>query len=118
MAAATFMTGCHMPPDSANSRQVMELRESWGHIQPGMTKDDVLSRIPNVGMRSMVGTTVLDGDRLEEWAITAAHYGSMGTQMQRTERYLYFINDVLADMSTEKLAYRDRQALVIEWRNR
>ena len=38
--------------------------------------------------------------------------------LEHFERYFYFVNSELADMSANPLEYRDRRDLIIEWRNR
>jgi len=124
-----FVVGCasQSPSSSLVSKSKManiesEIRE----IKIGMPKQDFLSKFSNIGGDlELLGTTTLENGKLEEWHLTAytrdesLHFW-YGWERKKDilERYFYFVNSKLADMSANQLAYRDRQALIIEWRDR
>jgi len=122
-----FVVGCASPSSSLVSKSKManiegEIRE----IKIGMPKQDFLSKFSSIGGDlELLGTTTLENGILEEWHLTAytrdeGTYFWYGVERKndRLERYFYLVNSKLADMSANQLAYRDRQALIIEWRDR
>lgn len=104
--------------------ELVAVQNSVRNMRVGMTKDDAIAAMPDVGYKNLVGTTEIEGGVLEEWTLQAytADYGfgstRYGQPVETFERYFYFVNNKLADMSAEPLEYRDRRDLIIEWRDR
>lgn len=119
-AASITLAGCVSNPAKVSSSQMKTLQDAMPRLQVGMPKADALAAIPPHGFKNMIGTTSIEGGTLEEWSIGAFVVDTWGSGqvVQTLERYLYFVNDKLADVSIQPLQYRDRRDLVIEWRNR
>ena len=86
-----------------------------------MTKEEVFDALPDHGYTNLIGTTNVDGQgTLEEWTVQALRYDRLwtGQPVEAFQRYLYFVDNRLADVSQQPLQYRDRKDLVIEWRDR
>lgn len=120
VVVALPLAGCVSNPARVSASQMRSIQQAMPRLQVGMSKDEALAALPPHGYRNMIGATSVEGGTLEEWAIEAFVVDTWGTGqvVQTMSRYLYFVNNKLADVSVAPLQYRDRRDLVVEWRNR
>jgi len=116
LIAALVPIACSTPPGQVSASELAELRRTSSDVQPGLAKQQVLARF-RAGERTRLGSSLVGSVTIEEWEVHAfTDPDKAGAQEFRT--FLYFVDDVLVDVTLSKLSYRDSREILDEWRSR
>jgi hypothetical protein len=111
--------GCETSKRNVTRQQMDSLESSAQSLRIGMSKAQAMETIPAFGYRNLVGSTTAEGGGvIEEWVVSAEWKNDWTMEREWFERYLYFLDSKLVDVSRAPLQYRDRRDLIVEWRNR
>lgn len=86
------------------------LVESNNAVGLGQPRDAVLSAYPP-GALSLKSSATIDGYRVEEWRAQAVSHD----RDTFFRRYLYFVDGALAELSDDRVEYREEPGVVARW---
>lgn len=121
LAAAGALTGCIVSVDAdydhdrAGTRLVsktgmQELVEDNKDVRLGMSRDEAIACYP-AEFATLRGQTTWSGRSLETWQVAAWQKESSN----RFERWLYFVDDSLVELSDERVGWRDNPDVRASW---
>ncbi|MCC6427584.1 MAG: hypothetical protein IT435_12280 [Phycisphaerales bacterium] len=115
-SACIVVGGCASKPVAEVSEKEMTgIRQSYGNMQPGAAKDDVLKSF-KAGNKVKLGSASMSGADIEEWKVEAFH--DMDKRKDMFVTFLYFCNGKLVDSSDSRIKFRDEPGLIDRWRNK
>lgn len=110
--AAMLSASCSSPKGEVSKGDLKTIRAAEQSISPGMSKADVMARYKKANMVRL-SSARMEGATIEEWKAEA--FNDSGDGRDLSVRFLYFCNDVLADMSDARIDFRGDAALVKQW---
>jgi len=83
------------------------------NVRLGMTRDETLAQYP-ADLVTKFDAAQYDGRRLEVWQV----YAYSDAKNAKFERWLYFVDDSLVEMSRSEIDYTDDPATLDRWLDR
>jgi len=114
LSLALPLLGCESDPGKVSQDDLKRAREATSKISPGMTKEEVM-KTAKYGAQHRLSAATVDGVQIEEYKLEAYHDDDWNKTRDLNVAFLYFVDDVLVDLSDKRLSYRDDAALISRW---
>ncbi|MFO0827813.1 MAG: hypothetical protein U0572_06640 [Phycisphaerales bacterium] len=107
-----MLVACAATPGKVSEKELAVIRQDAMQIPPGTPRDATLDKLkPCNTVRLGAGT--YGGVAVEEWKAEAFYEHKDGRDL--FVRFLYFANGKLADVSDQRIDFRNNPALVKQW---